>query len=90
MQQDIGRYHGQSQRRPVVGWRANYPPSYRTDFERRWSKQLVRVQVVQQEIDYFNADGSVGRASESSTNSAFELTAAYSDEWKVVDLALIR
>ena len=54
------------------------------------ASQLVRVQVVQQEIDYFNADGSVGRASESSTNSAFELTAAYSDEWKVVDLALIR
>ncbi|WP_024819263.1 DUF6318 family protein [Arthrobacter sp. 31Y] len=52
--------------------------------------QQAKVQVIQDRIDYFNADGTPGRASETATNSAFGLFATYgSSGWTVTDLGLI-
>ncbi|MFF1829177.1 DUF6318 family protein [Paenarthrobacter sp. NPDC058040] len=53
--------------------------------------QQARVQIVQERTDYYNADGTEGRASQTATNSAFGVTTMYdADGWKVTDLGLIR
>ncbi|MBP2267773.1 hypothetical protein J3A64_003237 [Pseudarthrobacter sp. PvP004] len=52
--------------------------------------QQAKVQVIQEQIDYFNAEGTPGRASEKATNSAFGLVATYgSSGWTVTNLGLI-
>ncbi|WP_308196382.1 DUF6318 family protein [Paenarthrobacter sp. TYUT067] len=52
--------------------------------------QQAKVQVIQEQIDYFNADGTPGRASEAATNSAFGLFATYgSAGWTVTNLGII-
>ncbi|MFJ6457056.1 DUF6318 family protein [Paenarthrobacter sp. NPDC091669] len=64
---------------PVVEvlWRDNSLPS-------------AKVQVIQQQIDYYNADGSIGRSSSEASNDAFALFAKYVDgSWVVVDLGVI-
>ncbi|MDR6437750.1 hypothetical protein J2790_002899 [Paenarthrobacter nicotinovorans] len=54
------------------------------------SVQSAKVQVIQQQIDYYNADGSVGRSSSEASNDAFALFATYVDgSWIVVDLGVI-
>ncbi|BCW34315.1 hypothetical protein StoSoilA2_03710 [Arthrobacter sp. StoSoilA2] len=52
--------------------------------------QQAKVQVIQQRADYFNADGTTGRAFEKATNSAFGLSASFGPNgWTVADLGLI-
>ncbi|WP_416417842.1 DUF6318 family protein [Paenarthrobacter aromaticivorans] len=52
--------------------------------------QQAKVQVIQERADYFNADGTTGRAFEKATNSAFGLSASFGpDGWTVADLGLI-
>ncbi|WP_232481444.1 DUF6318 family protein [Arthrobacter sp. YN] len=54
------------------------------------SIQSAKVQVIQQQIDYYNADGSIGRSSSEASNDAFALFAKYVDgSWIVVDLGVI-
>jgi hypothetical protein len=54
------------------------------------SIQSAKVQVIQQQIDYYNADGSLGRLSSEASNDAFGLFAKYVDgSWIVVDLGVI-
>lgn len=53
-------------------------------------QQQGKVQVIQEAVEYFNADGSTGRPSEGATNSAFALFANYSSTgWQVYELGLI-
>ncbi|MGO4147829.1 DUF6318 family protein [Paenarthrobacter sp. YAF11_1] len=52
----------------------------------QWSK----VQVIQEGINYYNADGTTGRASDEMTNDAFALFAKYVEgQWAVTDLGLL-
>ncbi|WP_429390041.1 DUF6318 family protein [Paenarthrobacter sp. TE4293] len=54
------------------------------------SLQTAKVQVVQDQIDYYNADGSVGRSSSAASNDAFAFFAKYTgNSWIVVDLGVI-
>ncbi|WP_236593428.1 DUF6318 family protein [Paenarthrobacter ureafaciens] len=54
------------------------------------NSQQAKVQVVQQQIDYYNPDGSRGRPSESATNSAFGFMVKFGiDGWTVTNLGLI-
>ena len=54
------------------------------------SIQSAKVQVIQQQIDYYNADGSIGRSSSEASNDAFALFAKFVDgSWIVVDLGVI-
>ncbi len=53
--------------------------------------QQAKVQIVQEKIEYFNEDGSIGRPAEAASNSAFALFATYEPAgWKVTDLGLIK
>ncbi|WP_026548368.1 DUF6318 family protein [Paenarthrobacter nicotinovorans] len=54
------------------------------------ANQQAMVQVIQEQIDYYNADGTLGRASEAATNSAFGLLATHgSNGWTVTDLGIL-
>ncbi|MET4539983.1 hypothetical protein ABIE37_001764 [Arthrobacter bambusae] len=54
------------------------------------ANQQAKVQVIQEQIEYFNADGTSGRASEAATNSAFGLLATYgSHGWTVTNLGIL-
>ncbi|MFK4640862.1 DUF6318 family protein [Paenarthrobacter histidinolovorans] len=54
------------------------------------SVEAAKVQVVQDQIDYFNADGSVGRSKSNASNDAFAFFAKHADgKWIVVDLGII-
>ncbi|BCW52058.1 DUF6318 family protein [Arthrobacter sp. StoSoilB13] len=50
----------------------------------------AKVQVVQEAINYYNADGTAGRASDEQSNDAFAFFAKFADDkWTVVDLGLL-
>ncbi|MCD4849923.1 DUF6318 family protein [Arthrobacter sp. AK01] len=52
--------------------------------------QAVKVQVIQGQIDYYNADGTVGRSRSEASNDAFAIFAKYVEgKWTVVDLGVI-
>lgn len=51
---------------------------------------LARVQVIQDEISYFNADATEGRPADIATNDAFVIVTQFADSWKVVDTGVIR
>ena len=54
------------------------------------TSQQAKVQVIQEQIDYYNADGTRGRASESATNSAFGLFASHDSlGWTVTNLGIV-
>ncbi|WP_236558766.1 DUF6318 family protein [Arthrobacter sp. 9V] len=61
--------------------------------EVQWTADTMRaakVQVVQEQIDYYNADGSIGRSRSEASNDAFALFAKFADgAWTVVDLGVI-
>lgn len=53
--------------------------------------QQAKVQVIQDQADYFNADGTIGRPSEARTNSAFGMFAAFGTTgWMVSSLGIIK
>ena len=52
--------------------------------------KTAKVQVIQDQIDYYNADGSVGRPRSEASNDAFAFFASFADgAWTVVDLGVI-
>ena len=54
------------------------------------SVEAAKVQVVQDQIDYFNPEGSVGRPASTASNDAFAFFAKHADgKWIVVDLGII-
>ncbi|WOH19099.1 DUF6318 family protein [Paenarthrobacter sp. GOM3] len=59
----------------------------------QWSTENVpaaTVQVIQERIDYYNADGSVGRVRSEASNDAFAFFAKHIEgAWTVVDLGVI-
>ncbi|WP_219844543.1 MULTISPECIES: DUF6318 family protein [unclassified Arthrobacter] len=61
--------------------------------ELQWTADALKsakVQVIQEQIDYYNADGSVGRARSEASNDAFAFFARFADgAWTVVDLGVI-
>jgi hypothetical protein len=73
-------------------WLSGGRISVRT-IEVRWTPdalQAAKVQVIQEPIDYFNADGSLGRPRSEASNDAFAFFAKYVDgAWIVVDLGII-
>lgn len=50
----------------------------------------ARVQVIQDAINYYNADGTEGRPADAETNDAFVVVATFQTTWKVVDTGVIR
>lgn len=61
-----------------LGWKADDP------------SQLATVQLIQDAIAYYNADGSEGRPASGATNSAFVFVARFQTSWKVVEIGVIR
>ncbi|WP_238703273.1 DUF6318 family protein [Arthrobacter sp. TS-15] len=61
--------------------------------ELQWTADALKsakVQVIQEQIDYYNADGSIGRTRSEASNDAFALFARFADgAWTVVDLGVI-
>ncbi|MET4619125.1 hypothetical protein ABIE18_000548 [Arthrobacter sp. 2762] len=61
--------------------------------EVHWSAETVKVakvQVIQEQIDYYNPDGSAGRTRSEASNDAFALFASFDKStWIVVDLGVI-
>lgn len=54
------------------------------------SVKVAKVQVLQDQIDYYNQDGSVGRTRSEASNDAFALFASFANNtWIVVDLGVI-
>ena len=54
------------------------------------SVKAAKVQVIQDQIDYYNSDGSVGRTRSEASNDAFALFASFAEgTWIVVDLGVI-
>ncbi|WP_405473544.1 DUF6318 family protein [Paenarthrobacter ilicis] len=52
--------------------------------------QQATVQVVQESIKYYNADGTEGRPADPATNDAFSVVASFQSTWRVVDTGVIR
>ncbi|WP_026005492.1 DUF6318 family protein [Arthrobacter sp. M2012083] len=50
----------------------------------------AKVQVIQEAITYYNADGTEGRPADAATNDAFVVVASFETSWKVVDTGVIR
>jgi hypothetical protein len=50
----------------------------------------TKVQVIQEAITYYNADGTEGRPADAATNDAFVIVASFESTWKVVDTGVIR
>ena len=50
----------------------------------------AKVQVIQQAITYYNADGTEGRPADAATNDAFVIVARFDSTWKVVDTGVVR
>ncbi|MCT9870444.1 DUF6318 family protein [Paenarthrobacter aurescens] len=50
----------------------------------------ANVQVIQEAITYYNADGTEGRPADPATNDAFVIAASFDSTWKVVDIGVIR
>lgn len=50
----------------------------------------AKVQVIQEAIAYYNADGTEGRPADAATNDAFVVVASFETTWKVVDTGVIR
>ncbi|MCX2748936.1 DUF6318 family protein [Arthrobacter sp. MI7-26] len=66
-------------------------PSVDAIFKSEALTQQVKIQTIQSQIDYYDADGSVGQTATPLSNSASVLIAAFeSGSWKVKDLGLIR
>ncbi|WAH98904.1 DUF6318 family protein [Arthrobacter sp. MMS18-M83] len=66
-------------------------PSASANFKSEALSQQVEIQTIQGQIDYYDADGSVGQPATPSSNSASVLIAVFeSGSWKVKDLGLIR
>ncbi|OOP63700.1 hypothetical protein BMF89_05850 [Arthrobacter sp. SRS-W-1-2016] len=74
----------------VVGGKMT-TPSVEVNFKSEALSQQVTIQTIQSQIDYYDADGSVGQPSTPPSNSASGMIAAFeSGSWKVKDLGLLR
>ena len=74
----------------VVGGKMS-TPSVVGIFKPETPSQQVKIQSIQDQIDYYDADGSVGQPSTPSSNTASVMIAVFdSGSWKVSDLGLIR
>lgn len=74
----------------VVGGKMS-TPSVAGIFKPEAPSQQVRIQSIQEQIDYYDADGSVGQPATPSSNTASVMIAVFeSGTWKVSDLGLIR
>lgn len=73
----------------IVGGKVRIPKIEIT-WDAGQATQQARVQVIQDAIAYYNADGSEGRPADAATNDAFIVVASYESDWKVVDTGVIR
>ncbi|MEW1820830.1 DUF6318 family protein [Arthrobacter sp. NPDC080031] len=74
----------------VVGGKMT-TPSVEANFKSEALSQQVTIQTIQSQIDYYDADGSVGQPSTPPSNSAIVMIGAFeSGSWKVKDLGLIQ
>ena len=74
----------------VVGGKMT-TPSVEVNFKSEALSQQVTIQTIQSQIDYYDADGSVGQPSTPPSNSAIVMIGAFeSGSWKVKDLGLIQ
>ncbi|MEQ4566839.1 DUF6318 family protein [Paenarthrobacter sp. CAP02] len=65
-------------------------PVVEIDWKDTDSSHLAKLQLIQDAIAYYNADGTEGRPANSATNSAFVLIAAFDASWKVVEIGVLR
>ncbi len=65
-------------------------PVVEIDWKDTDSSHLAKLQLIQDAIAYYNADGTEGRPANSATNSAFVLIAAFEASWKVVEIGVLR
>ncbi|MGO4652078.1 DUF6318 family protein [Arthrobacter sp. 2RAF22] len=81
---------GYSKGRWLVGGKMT-TPSIRALYKPDAPSQQVEIQTIQDQIDYFEADGSISQPPTPPSNSATVMIAVFeSDAWKVSDLGLIQ
>ncbi|WOC61511.1 DUF6318 family protein [Paenarthrobacter sp. AT5] len=80
---------GYVRNRWLVGGRISIP-SVEVQWQESGGTQWSKVQVIQESIDYYNADGTKGRESDEKSNDAFVLIANHvNGAWIAVDLGLL-
>lgn len=65
-------------------------PAIEVHWQVNQTSQLAKVQVVQDPINYYNADGTIGRAADEATNDVFVVIADFRNNWVVVDTGVVR
>ncbi|MFJ4169976.1 DUF6318 family protein [Paenarthrobacter sp. NPDC089714] len=80
---------GYTNGRWLVGGRVHLP-SVNVIWNVEDEEHQATVQVVQDAVSYYNADGSPGRLSDPPSNDAFVIVASFQSGWKVVDTGVIR
>ncbi|MFJ6537302.1 DUF6318 family protein [Paenarthrobacter sp. NPDC091711] len=65
-------------------------PTVELDWKADDPSHLAKIQVIQDAIAYYNADGTEGRPASAATNSAFVFVARFQASWKVVEIGVIR
>lgn len=65
-------------------------PSIQINWNQAETNHQATIQVIQDAISYYNADGTEGRPMDPPSNDAFVVIAKYEAEWKVVDTGVIR
>ena len=65
-------------------------PTVDLDWNTDDSSHLAKVQLIQDAISYYNADGTEGRPPSAATNSAFVFVARFQTTWRVVEIGVIR
>ncbi|MFI2566426.1 DUF6318 family protein [Paenarthrobacter sp. NPDC018779] len=80
---------GYTNGRWLVGGRVHLP-TVNVIWNVEEDEHQATVQVVQEAVSYYNADGSPGRLSDPPSNDAFVIVATFQSGWKVVDTGVIR
>ncbi|MGA8790637.1 MAG: DUF6318 family protein [Paenarthrobacter sp.] len=65
-------------------------PTVEIDWNADGPSHLAKVQLIQDAIAYYNADGTEGRPASAATNSAFLFIARFQTSWKVVEIGVLR
>lgn len=65
-------------------------PSIEINWNPTETNHQATVQVIQDAVSYYNADGTEGRPADPPSNDAFVVIANFHTEWKVVDTGVIR
>lgn len=73
----------------MVGGRINIPV-LDLDWQEGTASHSAKLQLIQDAINYYNADGTEGRPPSAATNGAFIFVGRYESSWKAAEIAVLR